>query len=60
MTAEVISLFTKQTITQQDCPEQELLDYLLWTMKFSDDPHASFDDPVQVFRDNEKPLTKFA
>ena len=30
--------------------EQELLDYLLWSMKYDVDPHELHEDPVEVFR----------
>jgi len=30
--------------------EQELLDYMIWTMKLEKDPHDLYDDPIEVFR----------
>lgn len=30
--------------------EQELLDYMVWTMRFEKDPHELYDDPIEVFR----------
>ncbi len=30
--------------------QQELLDYMMWTMKHDMDPHRLYDDPIEVFR----------
>lgn len=30
--------------------QQELLDYMMWTMKHDMDPHRLHDDPIEVFR----------
>ena len=34
----------------QQKAQQELLDYMMWTMKHDMDPHRLHDDPVEVFR----------
>ena len=30
--------------------QQELLDYMMWTMKHDMDPHRLHDDPIEIFR----------
>ena len=30
--------------------QQELLDYMTWTMKHEMDPHRLYDDPIELFR----------
>lgn len=30
--------------------QQELLDYMMWTMKHDMDPHRLYDDPIEIFR----------
>tara|TARA_R110001592_G_scaffold324870_1_gene604602 strand:- start:9982 stop:10221 length:240 start_codon:yes stop_codon:yes gene_type:complete len=30
--------------------QQELLDYMTWTMKHDMDPHRLYDDPIEMFR----------
>jgi hypothetical protein len=32
----------------QDAARQELMDYLMWTMKHDMDPHRLYDDPIEV------------
>ncbi len=34
----------------QEQAQQELLDYMMWTMKHDMDPHRLYDDPIAVFR----------
>lgn len=38
----------------QEKAQQELLDYMMWTMKHDMDPHRLYDDPIEVFRDEIK------
>lgn len=30
--------------------QEELLDYMMWTMKHDMDPHRLYDDPIEIFR----------
>jgi len=30
--------------------EKEFLEYLMWSMRTEQDPHASYDDPITEFR----------
>ena len=30
--------------------KQELLDYMMWTMKHDMDPHRIHEDPIEIFR----------
>ena len=30
--------------------QQELLDYMIWTMKHEMDPHRLYDDPIEIFK----------
>lgn len=48
----VIELFPQDTLAKikDESAQRELLDYLLWSMKFDEDPHASQDDPIAEFR----------
>ena len=46
--ANVISI--RSARKAQESARQELLDYLLWTMKHDMDPHRLYDDPIEVFR----------
>ena len=34
--------------------QQELMDYMMWTMKHDMDPHRIYDDPVEIFRKEMK------
>lgn len=34
----------------QEKAQQELMDYLMWTMKHDMDPHRLYDDPIEVYR----------
>lgn len=38
----------------QEKAQQELLDYMMWTMKHDMDPHRLYDDPIEAFRDEIK------
>ena len=42
----------------QEKAQQELLDYIIWTMKHDMDPHRLYDDPIEVFRDEMKSKMK--
>lgn len=46
--ANVVSI--RSARKAQETAKQELLDYLLWTMKHDMDPHRIYDDPIEVFR----------
>ena len=50
---QVIELFPKETMSKirDEKAEREMMDYLLWTMKFDCDPHELYDDPIAVFRE---------
>jgi hypothetical protein len=30
--------------------KQELMDYMMWTLKHDMDPHRIYDDPIEMFR----------
>ncbi|MFT6029743.1 MAG: hypothetical protein ACI8O8_001481 [Oleiphilaceae bacterium] len=34
--------------------KQELMDYMMWTMKHDMDPHRLYDDPIEKFRSELK------
>ena len=34
--------------------QQELMDYMVWTMKHDMDPHRLYDDPIEMFRSELK------
>lgn len=34
----------------QEAARQELVDYLMWTLKHDMDPHRIYEDPIEVFR----------
>lgn len=42
----------------QQKAQQELLDYMVWTMKHDMDPHRLYDDPIEVFRSEMKAKIK--
>ena len=42
----------------QEQAQQELLDYMMWTMKHEMDPHRLYDDPIEVFRAEMKEKMK--
>lgn len=42
----------------QEQAQQELLDYMMWTMKHDMDPHRLYDDPIEVFRAEMKQKIK--
>lgn len=42
----------------QEQAQQELLDYMMWTMKHDMDPHRLHDDPIAVFRAEMKQKMK--
>ncbi|KZY45328.1 MULTISPECIES: hypothetical protein [unclassified Oleiphilus] len=44
----------------QEKAQQELLDYMMWTMKHDMDPHRLHDDPIEVFREEMKAKMKSA
>lgn len=44
----------------QESAKQELLDYLMWTMKHDMDPHRLYDDPIEVFRSELKNVVGIA
>lgn len=44
----------------QEAAKQELLDYLLWTMKHDMDPHRLYDDPIEVYRSELKNVVGIA
>lgn len=48
MSAEIKEFKIVQTETRD--AKQELLDYLMWSMKFEKDPHDLYDDPIEIFR----------
>jgi len=52
---QVIELFPKETVQKikEEKAAREMMDYLLWTMKFDQDPHALYDDPIAVFREEQ-------
>ena len=52
MSAEIRSIHVASNDSRD--AEQELLDYMLWTMKHDQDPHALYDDPIEIFREEMK------
>lgn len=38
----------------QAAAQQELMDYMMWTMKHDMDPHRVYDDPIEIFRKEMK------
>ena len=34
--------------------EKELMDYMIWTMKYENDPHELYLDPIAIFREEMK------
>ncbi|WP_250657360.1 hypothetical protein [Alkalimarinus coralli] len=34
--------------------EQAFIDYLIWSVAHDQDPHALYDDPIAVFRNESK------
>tara|TARA_R110002072_G_scaffold83910_3_gene190197 strand:+ start:27168 stop:27395 length:228 start_codon:yes stop_codon:yes gene_type:complete len=38
----------------QAAAQQELMDYMMWTMKYDMDPHRVYDDPIEIFRKEMK------
>jgi hypothetical protein len=42
----------------QEKAQQELLDYMIWTMKHDMDPHRLHDDPIEIFRAEMKAKMK--
>ena len=50
MTAEVISIHTDHSNAKNLRAETEMLDYLIWSITHSKDPHDLHDDPIEVFR----------
>ncbi|KZY33359.1 hypothetical protein A3752_20180 [Oleiphilus sp. HI0081] len=44
----------------QEKAQQELLDYMMWTMKHDMDPHRLHYDPIEVFREEMKAKMKSA
>lgn len=46
--ANVVNIRTARKA--QEAAQQELMDYLMWTMKHDMDPHRLYDDPIEVFR----------
>lgn len=40
--------------------KQELMDYLLWTLKHDMDPHRLYEDPIDVFRAELKKVVSVA
>ena len=52
MSAEIRELHTANNSNRD--AEQELLDYLIWSMKHERDPHETHEDPIEVFRNEMK------
>jgi hypothetical protein len=50
--ANVVSI--RSARKAQEAAKQELIDYLLWTLKHEMDPHRLYDDPIDVFRNEFK------
>ncbi len=43
-------IFEFKQYRSRKAAEQELLNYLAWTLKHDFDPHKVYDDPIEVFR----------
>jgi hypothetical protein len=46
--AEVVNIRSAKKAQKQ--AQQELMDYMIWTMKHDMDPHRVHEDPIEVFR----------
>lgn len=48
----VIELFPENASNnnKNNDAEKEFLEYLMWSMRTEQDPHAKFDDPITEFR----------
>ena len=48
----VIELFPAKEVETKDelSAEKAFLEYLAWSLKFENDPHEKYDDPVTEFR----------
>ena len=54
MSAEIREI--KVTTQNNQAGEQELLNYLLWSMKHDVDPHELHEDPIEAFRKEQSSL----
>lgn len=50
--SQIVELFPQETMSKirDEQASREMMDYLLWTMKFDCDPHELYDDPIVEFR----------
>lgn len=53
--SQVIQLFPQEKLAEirDQQAEREMLDYMLWSMKYDVDPHELYDDPIAVFREEQ-------
>ena len=58
LTSNVVNISSARKA--QEKAQQELLDYMMWTMKHDMDPHRLHDDPIEVFRAEMKEKIKAA
>jgi len=56
VSAQVINIRSAKKAQQK--ASEELMDYMMWTMKHDMDPHRLYEDPIEVFR-NEMKTSQF-
>jgi len=50
MAADIVSIYSDHSSAKNLRAETEMFDYLIWSMKHSNDPHNLYDDPIEAFR----------
>ena len=43
-----------EAVKENQANEQAFIDYLIWSLAHDQDPHALYDDPIAVFRNESQ------